>query len=348
MKEIGLVLLCCFLFSCDEGGLRKKPVATGKYGEIYVIVDDDLLTKNLKQALNAALQRPQLFYGGEEPYFKLVYLSPNQAKGSLVYEGTTLILTRSGVNSGIRKILPEKVDSAVTLRKREGVHTFLKQNVWATQQSVLFILGDHPDSLANYISLRNEQLLGKVLEMERKEAIGRMTLNPDEKLRKEISQKHAIDVRVPISYHVASNSKINDNEGFIWLRNEGTDFDLNVVIHYQPYTDTSQFALQNLIARRDSVVKPYITGETKGSFMATDNQFPYYLQTVDFNGNFAREYTALWTLENDFMGGPYYSVTVHDEKNKRLITLEGFVYAPNEAKTRYLRELQGILYGVRF
>ncbi len=348
MKQLALFLLSCILFSCGEEGLRNKPVATGRYGEVFVIVDDDLLTKGLKQALNASLQRPQLFYGGEEPYFKLVYMTPGQAKGSLVYEGTTLIITRSGVNSGVRKLLPEDVDSVISRVKREGVHTILKQNVWATQQSVLFILGDNPDSLVNYISLRNEQLLGKVLEMERYEATGRMTHMPDEKLRKEINQKHAIDVRAPISYHVASNSKINPLEGFIWLRNEGTDYDLNVVIHYQPYTDTSQFALQNLIARRDSVVKPYITGEAKGSFMATDNQFPYYLQTVDFNGNFAREYTALWTLENDFMGGPYYSVTVHDKKNNRLVTLEGFVYAPNEEKTRYLRELQGILYGVRF
>lgn len=348
MKQIGLVLLSCILFSCGEEGLRSKPVATGRYGEVFVIVDDELLTKGLKHALNASLQRPQLLYGGEEPYFNLVYMTPRQAKGSMLYEGTTVIITKSGVNSGIRKVLPEQVDSAVTRQKRDGVHTFLKQNVWAVHQSVMFILGDHPDSLANYISLRSDQLLGKLVEMERYETVGRMTHLPNEKLRQEIKEKHALDVRAPIAYHVASNSKINANEGFVWLRNEGTDHDLNVVIHYQPYTDTSQFALQNLIARRDSVVKPYITGEAKGSYMATDNQFPYYLQTVDFSGNFAREYNALWTLENDFMGGPYYSVTVLDKTNNRLITMEGFVYAPNEEKTRYLRELQGILYGIRF
>jgi len=175
-----------------------------------------------------------------------------------------------------------------------------------------------------------------------------MTRLNDEKIRKEILDKHAIDVRAPISYHIASNSKINEDEGFIWMRNEDTDYDMNLVIHYQPYKDTTQFTLMNLIARRDTVVKPYITGEAKGSYMATDTQFPYHLQTVDFNGNFAREYNALWTLENDFMGGPYYSLTVLDKQKNRLITLEAFVYAPEKEKTRYLREIQGIIYGVRF
>lgn len=348
MKYLGLILLTCVLLSCDENARRSKPVSTGQYGEIFIIVDEDLFTPKLKAALNTSLQRPQMLYGGEEPYFKIVYMTPSQAKGGLVYEGTTLIITRSGANCGVRKLLPEAVDSAVTLKKRQGIHTILQKNIWSTPQQVLFILGDNADSLTAYIDQRTDQLLARVLEMERIEAVGRMTYLHDETIRKAISDKHNIDVRAPISYHIASNSKINDKEGLIWLRHEDSEFDLNVVIHYQPYTDTGQFSLPNLIARRDSVVKPYITGEAKGSFMSTDNQFPYFLQTVEFNGKFAREYNALWTMANDFMGGPYYSVTVHDEKNKRLVTLEGFVYAPNEEKTRCLRELQGILYGVRF
>lgn len=348
MKQISLILLSIILFSCGEQGTRTKPVSTGKYGEIFAIVDEDLLTPALREALHNSLQKPQMLYGGEEPFFKVVFMTPTQAKGSLIYEGTTLIITRSGMNSGVRDLVPPYIDTTVIMKKRDGIHTFLKKNVWSSPQQVLFILGDHADSLADYVESRGNQLLLKVLEMERSEAVGRMTHISDERIRNEIKEKHDIDVRIPISYRIASNSKINEKEGFIWLRNEDTDYDLNVIIHYQPYTDTSQFALMNLIARRDSVVKPYITGEAKGSYMATDTQFPYYLQTVEFNGKFAREYHALWTLENDFMGGPYYSVTVHDEKNKRLVTLEGFVYAPNKEKTRYLRELQGILYGVRF
>jgi len=348
MKYFSLVCVLLCLAACSSSTNTIKPVSTGQYGEIFVIIDEDLFTDKLRSSLENSLGQPQMMYGGQEPFFKLVYLTPTQAKGSLIYEGTTVILTKSGMNSGIRKLLPERVDSVVTKRKKEGIHTYLQKDVWSSPQQVLFILGDNADSLAKYILDRKDQLLGKVLTMEREESVGRMTRLNDEKIRQEILEKHEIDVRAPISYHIASNSKINEDEGFIWLRNEDTDYDMNLVIHYQPYKDTTQFGLMNLIARRDSVVKPYITGEAKGSYMATDTQFPYYLQTVDFNGKFAREYNALWTLENDFMGGPYYSVTVLDEKKNRLITLEGFVYAPNKEKTRYLRELQGIIYGVRF
>jgi|GEM_PF-2364834 len=348
MKYFSLLCAVLGLAACTSGTNTIKPASTGQYGEIFVIIDEDLFTDKLRSSLEHSLGQPQMLYGGEEPFFKLIYLTPGQAKGSLIYEGTTVVLTKSGMNSGIRKLLPEKVDSAVTRRKQEGIHTYIQKDVWSSPQQVLFLLGDNSDSLAKYIIDRRDQLLGKVLDMEREESVVRMTRLSNEKIRKEILAKHDIDVRAPISYHIASNSKINEGEGFIWMRNEDTDYDMNLVIHYQPYTDTSQFALMNLIARRDSVEKPYITGQAKGSYMATDTQFPYFLKTVDFNGHFAREYNALWTLENDFMGGPYYSVTVLDQKKNRLVTLEGFVYAPTKEKTRYLREIQGIIYGVNF
>lgn len=343
-----MIAFALFLAACSGGGSGVKPVSTGKFGEVFVIIDEDLFTDGLRSVLHRTFERSQMLYGGEEPYFKLIYMTPAQAKGSLIYEGTNLIITRSGMASEVRRLLPPNVDSTVTLRKQDGIHTYLKKNVWSVPQEVLFILGDNPDSIGNFISERKDQFLIKMLEMERAEAVGRMTYLPNEQIRQEIIAKHQIDIKAPISYHIASNSKINEEEGFIWLRNEDTEYDLNIVVHYQPYHDTTQFQLMNLIARRDSVEKPYITGEAKGSFMSTDTQFPYFLTTVDFNGHFAREYNALWTLQNDFMGGPYYSVTALDEKHNRLVTMEGFVYAPSKDKTRYLRELQGIIYGIQF
>jgi hypothetical protein len=61
------------------------------------------------------------------------------------------------------------------------------------------------------------------------------------------------------------------------------------------------------------------------------------------NGEYLVELRGLWRLENAFMGGPFISHTILDEKNNRIVTVEGFVYAPSLDKRNYVRELEAIL-----
>ena len=48
-------------------------------------------------------------------------------------------------------------------------------------------------------------------------------------------------------------------------------------------------------------------------------------------------------MENDFMGGPFYSLTLVDEGRGRLLTLEGYAYAPYFDKRPYIREVEGLI-----
>jgi hypothetical protein len=70
-------------------------------------------------------------------------------------------------------------------------------------------------------------------------------------------------------------------------------------------------------------------------------------EEFSFNGGFAAEVRGLWRMENDFMGGPYYSLTFYDEPNARLITVEGYAYAPYFDKRPYMREIEGIVKSVK-
>jgi len=44
------------------------------------------------------------------------------------------------------------------------------------------------------------------------------------------------------------------------------------------------------------------------------------------------------------MGGPFVSHSRLDEKNNRVIVVEGFVYAPDKMKRTMLRRLEAALY----
>ena len=69
-------------------------------------------------------------------------------------------------------------------------------------------------------------------------------------------------------------------------------------------------------------------------------------EEFSFKGGFAAEVRGLWRMENDFMGGPFYSLTFYDEPNTRLITVEGYAYAPYFDKRPYMREIEGIVKSV--
>ena len=43
------------------------------------------------------------------------------------------------------------------------------------------------------------------------------------------------------------------------------------------------------------------------------------------------------------MGGPFYSLTIVDEDEGRLLTMEGYAYAPYFDKRPYIREVGGLV-----
>jgi hypothetical protein len=53
---------------------------------------------------------------------------------------------------------------------------------------------------------------------------------------------------------------------------------------------------------------------------------------------------GLWKLEHDFMGGPYISLSVLDPARKRVITVEGDVYAPKNNKRNLLQQVAAMIY----
>jgi hypothetical protein len=77
--------------------------------------------------------------------------------------------------------------------------------------------------------------------------------------------------------------------------------------------------------------------------MTTEYRLPPSIETSELDGRFALETRGLWRVEGDFMGGPFLSYTLFDEENGQIVTLEGFVYAPDMDKRRLLFELEAIM-----
>jgi hypothetical protein len=53
-------------------------------------------------------------------------------------------------------------------------------------------------------------------------------------------------------------------------------------------------------------------------------------------------------MENDYMGGPFCSLTVYDSTRARLVTVEGYAYAPYFDKREYVRQIEAVVRSLEF
>jgi len=59
------------------------------------------------------------------------------------------------------------------------------------------------------------------------------------------------------------------------------------------------------------------------------------------------EIRGLWRVENAFMGGPFVSLSTVDETRNRVVTVEGFVYAPKADKRNLMRQVEAVVYSLQ-
>ena len=165
------------------------------------------------------------------------------------------------------------------------------------------------------------------------------------KVTETLKNTYGFTMTVPEGYYVAKNQ-----DYFTWLRKEEADKSLGLIIYQLPYKSTDDLSEARLIKVCDSVTKKYIPGPADGSYMTLDKEFvkPVFNAIPDFPAGYAIEMRGLWQTEGEFMAGPYVSYTIVNPEANKLITVEGYVYYPNKAKRDLLRQLETIIWSLKF
>ena len=165
------------------------------------------------------------------------------------------------------------------------------------------------------------------------------------KVTETLRNTYGITMTVPEGYYVAKNENY-----FTWLRKEETDKSLGLIIYQLPYRSTNDLSEERIIKKTDSITQKYIPGPTDGSYMTLDKEFvkPVFNIIPDFPAGYAVEMRGLWKTEHEFMAGPYVSYTIVNPEATKLICVEGYVYYPNKPKRDLLRQLETIIWSLKF
>ncbi len=214
----------------------------------------------------------------------------------------------------------------------------IEKDVHSTPQMILTLNAPNQVEASVYITEHAKGIEGLIASEEINRTANDLYFQHNIKFAKKVKEMFDCEFYIPVDI-----KKMKVGEDFIWASDDGLSSIQNICIYSLPYVSEKMFTKSPYIALRDTIMKRNIPGEKPNQWMQTNAEF-VWTKNITVNGKFAMEARGLWDMRNDAMGGPFVSHSRLDEKNNRVIVVEGFVYAPDKMKRTMLRRLEAALY----
>ncbi len=259
-----LFLLATILFSCNKNGTQKKilPANTGKQKEVILVMEDKLWKGNKGEILREIFEKEIAGLPQSEKLFELKQINSKE-------------FSRSSLFRNHKKIMFVSSD----------VKDSYSEDKWANGQTVFYLHSDSKEidfikSCNKTCSFFNrkefEEIKNSYEEGHNKDA------------RLDIKEQFGFELFLPTEYTVSLKKEglfIADFHSF----NEKQDLHKWIVVYeFQP---TNWDLQEEIITRTDSVLKQYVEGGIKGSYIQIESRF----SLIEDNGI----YRGLWRIKNE-------------------------------------------------
>jgi hypothetical protein len=323
---LSAIITILSLNSCKETKKKMALRSSGKTAELIVVTNNKTQwEENIGDSIRAFYQQDFKILPQPEPIFNLANVPMAAFMDSKMFRTHHNVLI---------------VDIKKTAKKTEME---ARKDYWSSPQRVVKIIAPSRKAFLEFFEEKKETILGIQMQSERERVYSLFKAFRDLTLREEIHKAYNFTLEIPKGFYIAK--KISN---FAWLRKETKNNSQGIMIYTYDFTDTTAFNPIRIISYRDSLTKEYVPGPTEGSYMAVSKDYiqPEF-RKINFLGLYAVESRGLWKVENDFMGGPFVSYTFVDEKRNRVVTLDGYVYAPNAPKRDLMIQLESIMYSMK-
>lgn len=316
-----LLAISMLLFSCGSGDKKKyMPNITGKPGEVLLVLDKAEWESELGTLLRESLTEDYPLLPQREPMFNIFNTVPSSFQSYPVYSTHRNIF---------RVQISESIDSAKVV---------YQEDVWASPQIVITLYARDNEGAKKVFESQRQVIIAALETAERNRVIRNAKKYPEVMLRELVLNQYGGSPYFPQGYTLKKKS-----DDFIWISYETTYVNQGIFIYSYPY-EGEMLDNSSVVAKRNEVMKAQVPGMRDGSFMTTSTVFTPTYKWIQYKGRTFGELRGLWEVENDYMGGPFVSHTYLDTQRRRVIVVEGFVYAPKYDKRNYLRHVESILY----
>lgn len=311
-------LIPVLFFSCKKNNDDLPRKTTGKINSISVIIDDQLWNGEIGDSIRNKFASPVIGLPQEEPLFTINQYPVKLMEGFMTDSRNIIVVKKAGKNKFV-----------------------IRKDQYASPQNVFHITGKTAASILALLENNTPQIIEIIRQTEIDEI---QRLNKKSLLDpKTVSNKFRISLSVPSSYEY-----MVQEDNFIWLKKEIVSGNTSLLIYQVPLKsiENKDNLVSNIIKMRDSIGNLYIHGKEPDTDMITEEAYAPYFFKIKLDGKIAYETKGTWELKNDFMSGPFINYAIRDEKNDRILVLEGFCYSPSKEKRDLMLELEAIIKSV--
>ena len=331
MKKFGIIAFMLTIAVAFTSCFNKKSEsyrdrAVGGSSEIlFVTQNDDQWNDRMGQAVRDYFEVEQYGLPQPEKYFKVAHININ-ALNDMFKKHRNLI---------IAEIVPDLPNPIIE-----------SQDNWmSAPQYAIKIKAKDADTWIQTFDSQGDEIKKKFDYNERARFMDFFRPTANAQIMETLKNTYGLTITVPEGYYIAVN-----NDYFTWLRREEVEKSFGLIIYQLPYKSTDDFSEEKLIKRCDSVTKKYIPGPSDGSYMTLDKEFikPIFRVVPDFPAPYTVEMRGLWKTEGEYMAGPYVAYTFVNPQSNRITTIEGYVYYPNKPKRDLLRQVESLIWSLKF
>jgi len=324
---VGLLFLTC---STDNGYQPHlmKPIAKKNYHEILFALDKKYwkgdLGKTIKSSFEKMVKTTPLPY---EKEFDIDFVVPDKILKNIKNNNCFVFVHIENYNT--KNIVP-----------------VIKKDLWANGQLIIELKFKSEKAAISYFKYKNNEV--------------RSILNKFNysKIQKKFSEKNTINEEleksIALKFMAPDGIKLNKKAKNFWWwsmleiqkdQNGSHEIQKGIVLYQEDYKNKNQFEKSKILSVKDSLGKIYLRGKRDNSFMKTvENEISKTVDTSFYlNNKYIKQIKGCWRMENNKMGGPFISYSWLNNKKTKIITAQGYIYAPNFKKSKYLRELEAIL-----
>lgn len=325
-RLLSIFLVVITLVSCDDINEKVLPDSTGKAGDLLIVADTAYYNHKTGYSIKKIFAQPQVALPQNEPLFNIIHL-PHRSFARIFQTNRNII------------IVDVDMDNKPSISVNE--------NVWSNNQLVINITAPNDKTAAEIIEKNSNNLLYYFEDAETDRLQQQIKANRTSKMAKKLEQKIGINIPLSDNFILAKEEK-----DFIWFRKEKMvgqhPVSQGIFVYTYPYDNDSIFETTKLVEKRNEFTKRYLKGGQEGSYMESYPEYTPNAKEINLKNNYVKELRGLWRIKGDFMGGPYISYSLVDQKNNRVINIDGYVYAPKFDKREYLRELEALAKSVTF
>ena len=316
-------LFLSLLFSCSapqtnpdgtKKDIRILPPSSGTHSELLLVMPDKLWIGAAGEAFKELYLADQEGLPQSEAYFNASRVEPEE----------------------VNRIL-QKTKSIMWVEKSDTSFVKIQKDLWSRPQRIVRITAKSENELVKEIKGSAKQIIHVFKEHDMSVIQGRLKKSAyvytHENLKKIGIKKMLLHKGFDPTLDI-ENLKIFATKTVKTIQ--------YIMVSERPMTE-GIVSKDDIIAHRDSIGKKYFEGTREGSYMKTELLIPPSTETTEISGMFALETRGLWRMENDFMGGPFLSYTIYDEKNNRVLTVESLLYGPTAKKRNVVLEMEAMM-----